>query len=26
VVDEQPTKPGDDPVIDAALKELGAGG
>ena len=26
VVDEQPAKPGDDPVLDAALKELGAGG
>ncbi len=25
VVDEQPAKPGDDPVIDAALKELDAG-
>jgi carboxyl-terminal processing protease len=26
VVDEQPAKPGDDPVLDAALKVLGAGG
>ena len=26
VVDEQPEKPGDDPVLDAALEELDAGG
>ena len=26
VVDEQPAKPGDDPVLDAALEALGAGG
>jgi carboxyl-terminal processing protease len=26
VVDERPAKPGDDPVVDAALEELDAGG
>jgi hypothetical protein len=26
VVDTVPAKPGDDPVLDAALKELGAAG